>query len=94
MLAQVNLIIALALQYTHYCCRYGVGYHLTLVKKESCDQDAITNLVKHYVPTAEIISSVGAEIQFVLSSESSQNFEALFYEMESKLKSDECFVIS
>lgn len=65
-------------------CRYGVGYHLTLVKKESCDQDAITNLVKGHVPTAEIISAVGAEIQFVLSSESSQNFEALFVELESK----------
>ncbi|KAJ7376779.1 hypothetical protein OS493_032513 [Desmophyllum pertusum] len=66
--------------------RYGVGYHLTLVKKESYDQDAITNLVKHYVPTAEIISSVGAEIQFVLSSENAQNFEALFSELENKLE--------
>ena len=70
----------------HFSCvfRYGVGYHLTLVKKDSCDQDAITNLVKHHVPTAEIISAVGTEIQFVLSSESSQNFEALFWELESK----------
>ena len=65
-------------------CRYGVGYHLTLVKKESYDQEAITSLVKRHVPTAEIISCVGAEIQFVLSSESSQSFEALFYELESK----------
>lgn len=67
-------------------CRYGVGYHLTLVKKESSDQEAITNLVKQHVPTAEVISSVGAEIQFVLSSESSQSFEALFLELESKFK--------
>ena len=65
-------------------CRYGVGYHLTLVKKESYDQEAITSLIKRHVPTAEIISCVGAEIQFVLSSESSQSFEALFYELESK----------
>ncbi|KAL9959228.1 hypothetical protein ACROYT_G036325 [Oculina patagonica] len=66
--------------------RYGVGYHLTLVKKESYDQEAIANLVKQHVPTAEIISSVGAEIQFVLSSESSQNFEALFFELENKME--------
>ncbi|CAH3190768.1 unnamed protein product, partial [Porites lobata] len=36
--------------------RYGVGYHLTLVKRESCDEDAISNLVKSHVPKAEIIS--------------------------------------
>ena len=60
-----------------------MGYHLTLIKKESCDQDAITNLIKGHVPTAEMISAVGAEIQFVLSSENSQKFEALFLELES-----------
>ena len=64
--------------------RYGVGYHLTLVKRESCDEDAISNLVKSHVPKAEIISAVGTEIQFVLTSESSQNFEALFSELESE----------
>ena len=67
-----------------YSSRYGVGYHLTLVKKEGSDQDAVISLVRAYVPTAEVVSSVGAEIQFVLSSESSQNFEALFLELESK----------
>ncbi|CAH3155546.1 unnamed protein product, partial [Porites evermanni] len=66
--------------------RYGVGYHLTLVKRESCDEDAISNLVKSYVPKAEIISAVGTEIQFVLTSESSQNFEALFSELENNLE--------
>ena len=64
--------------------RYGVGYHLTLVKRESCDQDVISNLVKSHVPKAEIISAVGTEIQFVLPSESSQNFEALFSGLESE----------
>lgn len=67
-----------------FMSRYGVGYHLTLVKRESCDQDAVTKLVKHYVPTAEIVSSVGAELQFVLSSEHAQQFEILFSELESK----------
>ena len=61
-----------------------MGYHLTLVKRESCDEDAISNLVKSHVPKAEIISAVGTEIQFVLTSESSQNFEALFSELESE----------
>ncbi|XP_078344110.1 phospholipid-transporting ATPase ABCA3-like [Oculina patagonica] len=66
--------------------RYGVGYHLTLVKTDSCDQEAITSLIKQHVPTAEIISSVGAEIQFVLSGEKSHHFEALFSELENKLE--------
>ena len=67
-----------------FVSRYGVGYHLTLVKRESCDQDVISNLVKSHVPKAEIISAVGTEIQFVLPSESSQNFEALFSGLESE----------
>ncbi|KAM7436905.1 hypothetical protein ABFA07_013407 [Porites harrisoni] len=66
--------------------RYGVGYHLTLVKRESCDQDVISNLVKSHVPKAEIISAVGTEIQFVLPGESSQNFEALFSKFENNLE--------
>ena len=61
-----------------------MGYHLTLVKRESCDQDVISNLVKSHVPKAEIISAVGTEIQFVLPSESSHNFEALFSGLESE----------
>ncbi|CAH3155544.1 unnamed protein product [Porites evermanni] len=66
--------------------RYGVGYHLTLVKRESCDQDVISSLVKSHVPKAEIISAVGTEIQFVLPSESSQNFETLFSGLENNLE--------
>lgn len=66
--------------------RYGVGYHLTLVKKENCNQNAVTSLIMNYVPDAQLLSSVGAEMEFVLSSEHSSGFETLFQEIESKFK--------
>ena len=84
----LHLIECISVITSFYCFffffRYGVGYHLTLVKRESCDQDVISNLVKSHVPKAEIISAVGTEIQFVLPGESSQNFEALFSKFESE----------
>lgn len=64
--------------------RYGVGYHLTLVKKENCNENAVTSLIINHVPSAQLLSSVGAEMEFVLSSEHSSGFEALFQEIESK----------
>lgn len=66
--------------------RYGVGYHLTLVKKENCNQNAVTSLVMNYVPNAQLLSSVGAEMEFVLSSENSSGFESLFQEIENKME--------
>jgi len=38
------------------------------------------------VPDAQLLSSVGAEMEFVLSSEHSHGFETLFQEIESKFK--------
>lgn len=75
--------------YHHFHCiisvRYGVGYHLTLVKKENCNENAVTSLIMNHVPSAQLLSSVGAEMEFVLSSEHSNGFETLFQEIESKL---------
>jgi len=59
---------------------------LTLVKKENCNQNAVTSLIVNHVPDAQLLSSVGAEMEFVLSSEHSHGFEILFQEIESKFK--------
>ena len=61
-----------------------MGYHLTLVKSENCNQTAVTSLVLNYVPSAQVLSSVGAELEFVLSSEHGNAFQGLFLEIESK----------
>ena len=64
--------------------RYGVGYHVTLVKTENCNENSVTSLIINHVPNAQLLSSVGAEMEFVLSSEYSSGFETLFQEIESK----------
>lgn len=64
--------------------RYGVGYHVTLVKTENCNKNSVTSLIMNHVPNAQLLSSVGAEMEFVLSGEYSSGFEALFQEIESK----------
>ncbi|XP_067040088.1 phospholipid-transporting ATPase ABCA3-like [Acropora muricata] len=66
--------------------RYGVGYHLTLVKKEGCNQNAVTSLIVSHVPNAQLLSSVGAEMEFLLSGEHSSGFERLFQEIEDKME--------
>ena len=60
---------------------------MTLVKKEECNQNSVTSLIVNHVPDAQLLSSVGAEMEFVLSSEHSSGFETLFQEIESKLQS-------
>lgn len=65
--------------------RYGVGYHLTLVKKEGCNQNSVTSLILGHVPNAQLLSSVGAEMEFLLSSEYASGFERLFQEIENKM---------
>src|SRR3546814_16307602 len=50
--------------------KYGVGYTLTIVRKEGVNHVAdIEKVVMSYVPTAEVLSNVGAEFSFRLRSE-------------------------
>ena len=69
---------------TKFCCvtRYGVGYHLTLVKDISCDSSRIEQLVKSFVPEAERVTDVGAELSFILPSSSTPSFPNLFDKLE------------
>eukprot|EP00048_Salpingoeca_helianthica_P013325 m.199375 g.199375 ORF g.199375 m.199375 type:complete len:1762 (-) comp15490_c4_seq21:19-5304(-) len=69
--------------------RYGVGYHLTLVKtrnmetqEDLCDVAAVNALVREFVPSAEMTGNVGAELTFVLPRESASRFSALFTRLE------------
>lgn len=60
----------------------GVGYHMNIVKSESCQVSKISSLIKSYVPNAELESNISAELAFVLPSESSGQFEQMFDYME------------
>ncbi|POM61236.1 ABC transporter ABCA1 lipid exporter family, partial [Phytophthora palmivora] len=66
--------------------QFGAGYNLTLVKDDAkCDDKAVTNLIKSYVPSAELLSNVGSEIAFQLPQKSSPMFAPMFTDMDNKM---------
>jgi len=56
----------------------GAGYQMTLVKKSTCDTDAITSTVQSHVVGARLNSDVSAELSYVLPHDSKTNFSQLF----------------
>lgn len=56
-----------------------------MVKKEDFDENITINAIKRVVPSIEILSNVGAELEMVLNREAAKSFESLFLELESKL---------
>ncbi|XP_066292809.1 phospholipid-transporting ATPase ABCA3-like isoform X1 [Branchiostoma lanceolatum] len=64
--------------------KYGVGYHMVIVKQPSCHVSAVSKVVKAHIPHAKMESNVGAELSYILPTESSAKFEALFTEIEER----------
>ena len=62
--------------------RYGVGYHLTLVKTPSCDTRQLSDLITSTVPGAKLATDVSAELTFLLPFTSSQYFPTLLDTLE------------
>ncbi|XP_077866667.1 phospholipid-transporting ATPase ABCA3-like [Saccoglossus kowalevskii] len=67
--------------------RYGIGYHLTLVKNESCNKQAVDQLVHEHIPPAEMVADVGAELAYILPRENTPQFTGLFKTLEENLSS-------
>ena len=44
--------------------RYGVGYHMVMVKSPTCDVEKVEKLIYHHIPTAELESDIGKMILF------------------------------
>lgn len=65
-------------------CRFGIGYHLTLVQNEKVDMNSIQHMIKNHIPNASLESRVGSEIDYILPRESSSTFKDLFTQLESK----------
>ncbi|XP_070574888.1 phospholipid-transporting ATPase ABCA3-like [Ptychodera flava] len=65
--------------------RYGIGYHMNLVKNAACDRIAIDSLIKRHVPPAELVSDVGAELSYILPRENTPAFTPMFQELEENL---------
>ena len=64
--------------------RFGVGYHMTVVKEPDCNSRKIIDIVKGTVIGSSEVTDVGAELSFILPSQSKQQFPDLFDVLESK----------
>ncbi|XP_038064273.1 ATP-binding cassette sub-family A member 3-like [Patiria miniata] len=62
--------------------KYGVGYHMVMVKSPLCDVRRVSDLIHSYIPSAAMESDVGAELSFILPNEASDKFEGLFTKLE------------
>ena len=63
--------------------RYGIGYHMTLVKESHCVSSEVEALVRLFVPSAEKVTDVGMELSFILPSSDASKFPDLFDKLES-----------
>ena len=66
--------------------RYGIGYHMTIVKSTSCDSSQVEQLVRSLVPKAEQVTDVGAELSYILPSSATPSFPKLFDRLETERK--------
>lgn len=66
--------------------RYGIGYHMTMVKDASCDSSQVEHLVESLVPKAEQVTDVGAELSYILPSSATPSFPELFNKLETEKK--------
>ena len=39
--------------------KYGVGYHMVMVKEAKCDVSKVISVVKNHIPTAQLESNIG-----------------------------------
>ena len=62
--------------------RYGVGYRMVIVKEPACDSATVTDIVTSLVQRGKKITDVGAELSYILPSQSSQTFPNLFDTLE------------
>ncbi|XP_077990027.1 phospholipid-transporting ATPase ABCA3-like [Glandiceps talaboti] len=65
--------------------KYGVGYHMTLVKTSTSDTEMVDKFITSYVPDAKCTSNVGSELSYTLPKESTGQFKDMFEELESKM---------
>ena len=67
--------------------KFGMGYHLVIVKEEQCNVDRITETIRKYIPGVKVNQNVGAELSYLLPSNQSHQFQYIFQELEMNRKS-------
>ncbi|XP_050413869.2 phospholipid-transporting ATPase ABCA3 [Patella vulgata] len=63
---------------------HGAGYHLVIVKSETCNIFNVTQVVQKYIPSSVLESQISAEVSYLLPNEESAKFSALFREIEDR----------
>lgn len=57
---------------------------MTIVKDAMCDSSQVEQLIHSFVPLAEQVTDVGAELSFILPSSATSKFPDLFDQLESE----------
>ena len=65
--------------------RYGVGYHMTIAKGPDCQDKRVTDFILNLVPEAQLSTSAGAELAYILPNHAAPAFPKLFEQLEGKL---------
>jgi ATP-binding cassette subfamily A (ABC1) protein 3 len=68
-------------------CLAGAGYHMVIVKEPHCEVATVTALVHSYVPQAVMETNIGAELSYILPTETDNRFQELFTDLETNKSS-------
>nr|XP_010946927.1 ATP-binding cassette sub-family A member 6 isoform X1 [Camelus bactrianus]XP_045367886.1 ATP-binding cassette sub-family A member 6 isoform X1 [Camelus bactrianus] len=62
--------------------RWGLGYHLSLCRNETCDPEKITSFIKHHIPDAKLKAESKEKLVYALPVERTNNFPDLFSDLD------------
>ncbi|XP_013398468.1 ATP-binding cassette sub-family A member 5-like [Lingula anatina] len=62
--------------------KFGIGYRLNMVIDQNCDQDKVTELVLHHVPSSKLTRSHGMVLTYTLPMDQTDRFAGLFEALE------------
>ncbi|XP_045535586.1 phospholipid-transporting ATPase ABCA3-like [Papilio machaon] len=63
---------------------YGIGYKLTIVKKDECNVENVTSFFKKYVPDIRENTNIGSELTYILPNDHVSKFPDMLKEFEQK----------
>ncbi|XP_068932653.1 ABC-type organic anion transporter ABCA8-like isoform X2 [Petaurus breviceps papuanus] len=62
--------------------KWGIGYHLSLQRNESCDTERITSLIKHHIPDAKLTAESEEKLVYTLPLERTALFPDLYSDLD------------
>lgn len=62
--------------------RWGLGYHLSLYRNETCDPEKITSLINHHIPDAKLKTESKEKLVYILPVERTNKFPDLFGDLD------------